>query len=496
MRVILSFCLLFALTLSCYGFDVLHNGTSWREYSDTFLRSHSYAVPLGNNTTGKGISLDELFPPLIDAYQMKISTTAGTKTLRDDMLAEILCESYLVEAGPGWDLIIKGKEYNDVTSANIYGEKILSDTLEMWISWEGIDLLKQEIARYAEMHDISIDVSQVPSIDSKLVSVLRGGAQPPDIVMVQSDYLARLAAAEAIQPLDYMRTEGLLPKGVEAFRLDQRSWALPFYFDTQLVFFNTEYIKHRPDSDWTLAELETFAAEMKERGVTPISWNAYSAYWLVPFQKGFGKNQLLEEDGSITIEEEATREALHYILDLQEKGYLEVKERDGMISQFVTGEIAMILTGSYSIPHFEKLDIPFDVAPYPINQNTGLPVSPLLDFKAFAITRKTRHPLLAKRLLQYLTGIGVQQRFPSQVAKLPVAQSALRLAEQNNPYFDTLEKSFERGTVVPPEPAYKIYKNTMWKLLRFILTGQMSIDATLKKGQALIDEKLKHARLH
>lgn len=89
-------------------------------------------------------------------------------------------------------------------------------------------------------------------------------------------------------------------------------------------------------------------------------------------------------------------------------------------------------------------------------------------------------------------GIGVQQRFPARVAKLPSNRAAFALAEETNPYFSTLKRSEEIGTVIPPDPAYKIYKNTMWKLLRFIFSGQMTVEQTLKQGQAIIDEKLNY----
>ena len=44
--------------------------------------------------------------------------------------------------------------------------------------------------------------------------------------------------------------------------------------------------------------------------------------------------------------------------------------------------------------------------------------------------------------------------------------------------------------IYPAEKAYGVYKSTMWKLIRFILTGQMSIEQTLEQGQEIIDSKL------
>jgi hypothetical protein len=45
----------------------------------------------------------------------------------------------------------------------------------------------------------------------------------------------------------------------------------------------------------------------------------------------------------------------------------------------------------------------------------------------------------------------------------------------------------DSGTVIPPDRVYGVYKNTMWKLLRLALSGQLSPEETLRAGQQLMD---------
>jgi maltose-binding protein MalE len=487
------------LTQTLFALDIFVNDSFRKRYSNAELSPYLYTLPpTGDNSfhaeNGTGISLDELFPPLIDAYRLDIISGEKKETILNPWLADELPHSYLHRGESGtWNCVLPNKTVPDVKALHIYGEEVNADQLDVWVSWEGTCELKEEIARYEKLHRITVNVTEVPTIDSKLVSISRGGGKLPDVVMVQSDYLPRLIAGDILQPIDYISKEHLLSKGVEAFILSQREWALPFYFDTQVVMINTGLVDTLPRPRWTLDELEQLCLGLKQRGISPISWNAYSAYWLIPFQMAFGKENIIENDGSLTIDDTATKKAIRYILSLREKGYLDIKERDGMTSFFISGDIGMILTGSYSIPYFEELGLDFAPAPYPVNGETGLPVSPLLDFKAFAVTRKTKRPVLAKRFLQYMSGIGVQQRFPARVAKLPAGKAAFALAEDTNPYFNTLKRSEEIGTVIPPGPAYKIYKNTMWKLLRFIFSEQMTVEETLKQGQAIIEEKLEYS---
>jgi hypothetical protein len=57
-----------------------------------------------------------------------------------------------------------------------------------------------------------------------------------------------------------------------------------------------------------------------------------------------------------------------------------------------------------------------------------------------------------------------------------------------------MRAGFRQGAVVPPQRAYGIYKNTMWKLLRFVFSGRMGIEEVLATGQRIIDNKLQQAR--
>lgn len=96
--------------------------------------------------------------------------------------------------------------------------------------------------------------------------------------------------------------------------------------------------------------------------------------------------------------------------------------------------------------------------------------------------------------MEYLTGTGSQYRFTAGAFKLPANAEAWKSVGRENPYFPVLEESYRNGTVIPPNDVYPIFKNTMWKLLRFVFTGQMSIEAVLEQGQAIIDQKIQRRK--
>jgi maltose-binding protein MalE len=308
--------------------------------------------------------------------------------------------------------------------------------------------------------------------------------------MIQSDYLPSLTAAKALQPLDTLPLGQVVPKGRDAFRLSGSIWAAPFSCDTQLVFYNKNLVTPPAGSGWTLAALEESAARLRARGIVPFSFNAFSAYWFASFQLGFGKESLVEKDGGIRIDDPASERALEYLHDLQERKVLEVLERDAMISLFTTDRVGYILSGSYSIPEFRTLGMAFGILPYPVNQRIGSPVPPLLDFKGFAVPRKSRHSLLARRLIGHLSGVGVQQRFCRAIFKIPANRDAWPAIAAEDEAFATLFACVDQGAVVPPERSYTIYKNTMWKILRLAFSDQMGVREVLAAGQKTIDAQL------
>ncbi len=493
-----ALCAFLCITSRAFSLDIYLNDSFHTRYSDSELEARTYTILLSGELEA-GVSLLEVMPLMGDAYRMEAISPQATLTLTDrdygsyGFVGEFCCW-YLVRTGTSWRLTTGQKQLDQVSRISIYGEPVRDRELEVWLSWEGVPELKDEISAFARIHDVKIKTVDVPQTESKLISVLRGGGKLPDILMLQSDYLPSLTRAGAIQNLDYIidhspLTRDLRDTGINAFELAGRRWALPFYFDTQIVFYNTDIVERIPEG-WDLGEFERVLASIKNKGVSPITWNAYSAYWLLSFQIGFGKQRLIEPDGSIVINDQATYEALAYIMKLKEQGLLEVMERDGMISLFTSGRIGMILTGSYSIPQFQKIRIPFGVAPYPYNTQTGRYISPMLDFKGFAITKQTKHPILARRLIEYLCSVGVQQRFPVALSKMPANDRAWEITGPASPYYEVLKKSAEIGTVVPADNAYGVYKNTMWKLIRFIITGQMGIRETLDQGQDIINANL------
>jgi arabinogalactan oligomer/maltooligosaccharide transport system substrate-binding protein len=440
-----------------------------------------------------GISLAGLFQPQLAAWSLEIDG----QVLADDELGERLHEFILIRTSAGWDLARPAYaaaasaeslvRIRDIRNLALRGEPCPERSLEVWVSWEGVPALKAEIAAWAARAGVTVKVVDVPSIKSKLITVLRGGGKVPDVVMVQSDYLPDLSAAGALQELDRLVLPAALSKGRKAFTIQGRLLAAPFYCDTQLVFYSTSLVTTPPRVDWSLADMERLA--FSTRAVAPAAWNAYSAYWFLPFAAGFGRNPIISDTGRMELDDPAWARAMQYLKSAADRKFMVAMERDAMMAYFTSGRAAFILSGSYSLPEFRRLGIPFGVAPFPLSEPAGRPVAPLLDYKGFAVTRTTKNPILARRLIQYLSTAAIQARFCEPQGKLPANEAAWALLPADDPYRAIVEQSYHNGIVVPPEPVYAEFKNAMWKLLRLYLGGSMSLSETIAAARTIIGER-------
>ena len=442
-----------------------------------------------------GLSLAELFPPQLEAWRLEL----GGRSIDSDSLGERLHDIFLVRGAAGWDLVmdvvmdvvlgVAGSRRERIPTGGVLGlrgEPCPEKSLEVWISWEGVPELKALLSRWAESAGISLKAVDVPSIKSKLIAVLRGGGSVPDVVMVQSDYLPDLAAAGAVQELDGLALPSGAAKGRDSFTLAGRLLAAPFYCDTQLVFYSRRYIKSAPSPTWTLADMERLA--LGSGAAVPAAWNAYSAYWFLPFVLGFGRTAVVDGSGRLGLADPAFAKALSYVKDAVGRGFLVPMERDAMMSYFVSGKASFILSGSYSLPEFRRLGLDIGIAAYPLAEAGGKGIPPLLDFKGFSVTRTTKRPVLARRLVQFLSSPGVQARFCAPQGKLPANEEAWPLLPAGDPYQPFLQASYRAGVAVPAHPAYGEFKNAIWKLMRLYLGGSMSGEETIAAARTILKE--------
>ncbi len=490
------FVLAVLLPQSVFAVDVFFNGE--RVADIALLRRRSSPQVVADEPV-TGVSLGEVLPLLFELSGGRVCHAGGHAALPGAMEPDELFRTALFHDDEAWHLSLPDRVLRNVTEIRVRGLPLDTDQLSVWLSWEGTDVIRSEIGRFGELFGIDIDVSTIPNTQSKLTATERARGTPADVALIQASDLPDLLEFGAIQPLDGLPEgvtrgsgrEGVtayssMDASVQAFAAEGHLWADSLYFDSHLVFYNTELLNDPIPHDWTLSDLERRARGLRGQVEVPLTWNAYSAYWLTPFILGFGKDAIVSPDGRVHVDDEPTRRAIEYILGLIDAGTLTVMERDAMTAFFTSGRAGFILTGSYAIPAFERLGIPFEVAPYPLVQEAGRPLRPFLDFKGFSVARRARHPALARRFIAYMTSPAVQARVTLPIRKMPADPAAWPLVVGDHPYAEALVRSYEIGVSVPNERGYTVYKSLMWRMLRFVFNEQMTVEQMLARSEQML----------
>jgi len=124
-----------------------------------------------NSLWYQGYSLLETLPLMEEVYKIEIYTQNKNYVLKEDDLAEYWGESFFLQNGASTNLLFQDILYKDITEIRVHGTPMESTSLEIWLSWEGISELKEEIYHFAEKHNLSIHTTEVSKPDSKLIAV-------------------------------------------------------------------------------------------------------------------------------------------------------------------------------------------------------------------------------------------------------------------------------------------------------------------------------------
>jgi hypothetical protein len=99
--------------------------------------------------------LYNIYPPLYDVWEISVTYNNLENTTQSQ---EINIEEFNTIYLNKNSLTINNNKLNNIKDINISGEKIESTNLEVWIGWEGTDLLKEIINDWGKNNNIKINI--------------------------------------------------------------------------------------------------------------------------------------------------------------------------------------------------------------------------------------------------------------------------------------------------------------------------------------------------
>lgn len=287
----------------------------------------------------------------------------------------------------------------------------------------------QEIADAyaAENPDITFELTSTgdaAAAGESALGAIASGIDPPDVFLLDVDYLPAAVEAEALEPVDLLMEDrgvsfgdGIQRSSLNAFAANDRLACMPYDASPRVAFWNTDLINPRriereaEDDDLDLAEgwnwdlLRSAAEQAAAKGAAGV-YVPPDLVELMPFLFSAGASVVDDDRDPNTLElsDGDVREALVEMAALTRDRELALHpravERKSALDRFVDGELGVLFGTRALVPALRAAEgLSFDAAPLPrINSTattavmsayciaaTSEHVEDVADFIAFAV---------------------------------------------------------------------------------------------------------------
>jgi len=268
---------------------------------------------------------------------------------------------------------------------------VASDRLEITF-WHGVNppsnrvVLQRLVDRFNAQHpEIHVQALYVGQPDQQLPKILAAvvGNAAPDILWYNPTITGQFVDLGALRPLDdwWFATpyrDQVSPALQATMRYGDHFWSIPFATNNVGIFYRPSLFAAAgittPPTTWQ--ELETVAHRLKAKGITPLllalGQGEFTVFTWLPFFWSAG-GHLGTTAATAHIDTPAAITALEFWQRLRQQGLatLSAPERGYELDQFIRGEVAMQITGPWTLGQLQQSGIDVGVLPMPALQTTA-----------------------------------------------------------------------------------------------------------------------------
>lgn len=372
------------------------------------------------------------------------------------------------------------------------------------------DLMQERLADFTAETGIEVEMDTVPYSDlhNKQVLELSGGAGSYDVTAVPDFWLGEYQAAGWLQPLDdYLADEDLYDQDfdidgipeplLEANRVDGQLLALPWKFNTLIMFYRSDLIE-QPPADWDgwLAAAEAASGD----GVSGVGLSLAPASFTELFMDLVVLNggQFLNDEGTeAAFNSPEGVEALEFLRELTgvaPQGYLN-RTYDDNAALMAQGATATDLLVPFQASVVEGTDsqVSGDIgyATLPPAAAGGESTSKLNTW-ALAVTEGSSNPEAAYLLVQYLMSPDLVEWMTTSAegAIVPARAALLTELQEQYPSFATAEQAAQTAWSYPKLPNISSIENLIATELQGTLAGGGDAQAGLNAAAEAVNREL------
>jgi multiple sugar transport system substrate-binding protein len=335
------------------------------------------------------------------------------------------------------------------------------------------------------------------------LTALEGQAQDFDVFVVDIVWVAEFARAGWLLDLtpfiapSEVRRDFLAPVG-DAILVEGKTFAVPWYVDTGILYYRTDLIP-RPPSTYQELALAVQGVKRQRPDLAGFLWqgrqyeglvcNVYEAIW--------GHGEDTQRGDRLLLQTDATRDALHYLHSLLRNGISPASVRSAIEEDsrrtFQAGKAIFMRNWPYAFAESERAGSPLrgKVGLAPLPSVTGQPGHGVLGGYQLGINALVAEDKreLAVDLLRHLTSREASVDLAIAYGRSPARRDAYddqRLV-QEAPLIAALRPAFERARPRPVTPYYVMLSDILQGEFSAAISGIRTPEDALARAQAQID---------
>ena len=382
--------------------------------------------------------------------------------------------------------------------------------------WHGInppanrDVFNKLVDKFNQTHnDIKVEALYIGQPDGQLPKILTSvvGKQPPDMLWFVAQLTGQLVELDAIRPLeDWLEQSSLKseidPAMFESMEFNNHIWSVPFATNNAAMFYRPSLFEEagitQPPESWE--ELREAAEKLtqdldKDSRVDQYGlflslgkgeWTVFA--WL-PFILSAGGELL--QDNQLNLVHPGTVEALQFGTNLVKDGVaiLSAPERGYELDNFLSGKVAMQITGPWTLGQLQQTKIDYNVFPIPKLQKSAAIIG---GENLFVFKTNPKRENASLKFLEYVISEDFQTAWSLQTGYLPINLKARQSKEyqdfvEKNPVLKVFLKQMEWARARPIIPGYTRLSENLGRAIEATLLGKTSAKKALKRSQKRLE---------
>jgi multiple sugar transport system substrate-binding protein len=386
--------------------------------------------------------------------------------------------------------------------------------------WHGInpppnrDVFAQLVTKFNRTHPaIEIESIYVGQADRQLPKILAAivGDAKPDLLWFGSMLTGQLVDLEAIVPIDPQWQQSAISKDIDpallgSMQYEQHLWSIPFGTNNVGIFYRPSLFKAagiaQIPSNWPelTATAKQLTRDLNGDGkpdtygmLLPLGQGEWTVFTWLPFMWGGGGE--LQAGSNTKIDRPGSIAALQLWQDLVKQGsaILSAPERGYELDNFLTGKVAMQLTGPWTLGQLAGMNFTdYRVMPIPMGTRSATSIG---GENLFMMKSNPTHQQAAWEFMEYVLSADFQTEWAVGTGYLPVNLKARDRATYRDyvaktPAIQVFLNQAKHGRSRPIEPGYSQISENLGRAIESVLMNTSSPQAALETAQARLNLSL------